>query len=522
MIFKKYNIINLSTFLAVLTGIIFPVTFFSDWFGLLAWVCFVPVLFAIKNKKPKESFFLGILTGLIINWVALYWLVGTLTRFGGLPVAVSILFIFIFCLYSSIQFGIFTYFISKFKLLQAKSALNCLIIALIWAAVEYFYPVLFPYGIGNSQGFYLSIIQVVDLFGLNFLSFLILFINVSVFFLLKGEKFPTSTAILSVIIIIFILIYGYFRINNINSIVQNSEKINVGIVQANFDFFEKNIENEFFITERHQKMSEEIKNADLIIWPETAIQHWFPTNGKIYQVQDTRNVAPDIKGTYFLIGGLSFIAKESWNGNKYQINYIKHNTAFLTDSKSNILGRYNKIKLLLFGEYFPQINSKLGFIKKIIPAVGDLTPGEELNLLEVKEKELRIGTLICYEDIIPYFGREFANKGSNLLINLTNDAWFGKSTAPYQHLLVSIPRAVETRRYFIRSTNSGVSAIISPTGLVENKSGIFTKENLQGDVALVNSYKTLYSKVGDIFPWISLLFLVLYFFTRHLIRKYSF
>ncbi|NIP29480.1 MAG: apolipoprotein N-acyltransferase, partial [Candidatus Dadabacteria bacterium] len=227
-------------------------------------------------------------------------------------------------------------------------------------------------------------------------------------------------------------------------------------------------------------------------------------------------------GTYFLIGGLSFIAKESWNGNKYQINYIKHNTAFLTDSKSNILGRYNKIKLLLFGEYFPQINSKLGFIKKIIPAVGDLTPGEELNLLEVKEKELRIGTLICYEDIIPYFGREFANKGSNLLINLTNDAWFGKSTAPYQHLLVSIPRAVETRRYFIRSTNSGVSAIISPTGLVENKSGIFTKENLQGDVALVNSYKTLYSKVGDIFPWISLLFLVLYFFTRHLIRKYSF
>ncbi|NIP29481.1 MAG: hypothetical protein GTO02_03805, partial [Candidatus Dadabacteria bacterium] len=68
--------------------------------------------------------------------------------------------------------------------------------------------------------------------------------------------------------------------------MQNSEKINVGIVQANFDFFEKNIENEFFITERHQKMSEEIKNADLIIWPETAIQHWFPTNGKIYQVQD--------------------------------------------------------------------------------------------------------------------------------------------------------------------------------------------------------------------------------------------
>ncbi len=520
---KKY--LTFENALAAITGILFAITFFSKWFGIFGWVCFVPLLYVLKDKNPRESFRLGMITGFFTNIISLYWLVGTLARFGGFPLPASILIIALFCLYSALQFGIFAYLISKLKLNKKICMKDALLICTIWVAAEYFFPVLFPFGIGNSQAFYLPIIQIVDLLGVKLLSFLIVFVNISIVYLIwffkDRKKFPAPALLLSVLIFIILFAYGYMKIAESQKIVAESKKIKVGIVQANFDFFEKNPENEFFITERHQEMSKQIEDADLIVWPETAIQDWFPLYLKDYKVQENRKVVPQMNDTFFLIGGLSFIPNEVFNGETFETEYTKFNTAFLTDSNSLILGTYNKVKLLMFGEYFPLINTKLKFIKNIIPVMGDLTPGKNLNILEVPEKNIRIGTLICYEDILPYFGREFTKKGANILINMTNDAWFGKSLAPYQHLLVSIPRAVENRRYFVRSTNSGVSTIISPTGKIEAKSGIFTQENLVGEVALIESKPPLYARVGEIFPWICLILVVLYSFGGYLVRKYG-
>lgn len=517
--------INTYTALAALSGGLFAVTFFSKWLGVFGWICFVPLLYVLKDKTPRECFRLGVITGFFTNTISLYWLVGTLNRFGGFPLPVSAVLIGIFCLYSALQFGIFTYLISRFRLKSEVSVKNAALVSAIWVSAEYFFPVLFPYGIGNSQAFYLPVIQVADILGVKLLSFLIVFINVSIVYLLwffNGKcRFPLYPLTASVLILMAVFSYGFNQIEKTREMVSQSEKIKVGMVQANFDYFEKNPENEFFITERHQEMSEKIKNADLIVWPETSIQHWFPVNLNIYKVQENRKIAPEIEGTYFLIGGLSFVSYEKWNGSSFETHYTKYNTAFLTDSKSHILDTYNKKKLLLFGEYFPLINTKLKFIKEIVPMMGDLTPGNELNLMVVEEKGIRIGTLICYEDIIPSFGRRFTKGGANLLVNMTNDAWFGRSIAPYQHLLVSIPRAVESRRYFLRSTNSGVSTIISPTGKVEKSSGIFTEENIEGEVALLESDPTLYVRLGDIFPWICLSLVIFYGFSGYLIRKYG-
>src|SRR5690606_10673425 len=154
---------------------------------------------------------------------------------------------------------------------------------------------------------------------------------------------------------------------------------------------------------------------------------------------------------------------------------------------------------LPFSKYFPAI-------KKISPASGDFTPGDEYDLFEIPEKGARIGPIICYEDILPPFSRKFAEKGANLIINITNDAWIGRTIAPYQHRFGSIPRSIETRKYLLRSTNTGISAIIDPVGRVVAETPTFERMNLEGEVSLMNGANTLYTRIGDVFPFACLVF----------------
>ena len=507
--------------LAVLSGILFTLPFLSKHLSFLAWISLVPLFFAIETA-PRNSFRAGLVFGTVANYLGQYWLVGTLTRFGGFPLAVSFFFILVYCIYLGIQFALFTYLINKLKLIQNRNILNLFIISSLWVALEYFYPVLFPYGLGNTQAYNLRVIQASDLLGVSLLSFILVIFNITVYsvtkYILQKDRKPVAELSVSLLLILFLTIYGSVKIVQETENISRAEKIRIGIVQANFDFFEKVEENESLITNEHRKMSMMIDGADLIIWPETSVQKWLPAHAEYFEFFEEGKVIPEIKGTYFLLGGLSYVAEVS-EEKVNDFEFTQYNSAFLTDWNGKILGKYNKIKLLLFGEYLP-FSNLVPWIKNISPASGDFTPGSDLNIMNIPDKGIKIGPLICYEDIIPSFSRDFALKGANILINLTNDAWFGKSRAPYEHLLVSIPRAVETRRYLIRSTNTGVSAVISPIGEVTNETGIFRKEVFVAEVALLYS-DTLYMKLGDIFPWMCLIFFVIFLFNKHLRKRYS-
>ena len=515
-----------SQILAAGSGILFSVSLFSSALGVLGWICFVPLLAALRGKTARQSLQLGMISGTSMNLVSLYWLVGTLTRFGEIPLIPSMAAVFVFCVYSSFQFGIFTWYISRFGLCRRKSVANALVISFAWVVAEFFFPVLFPYGIGVSQGYYPTVMQVVDTLGVNFLGFLMFFANVSVFYLLddmRQRKRPAfAPPVISIAAIAIVLGYGTFRIDEIEKLLETKPRVEIAMVQANFDYAEKNLDNEPVITEKHREMSREFTEADLVIWPETSVQHWFPKEDSVYRIDYQTDVVPKKHTAHFLIGGLSFIQdpallEDGWD----EEDHRKYNTAFLVDPQSNILGQYSKTRLFLLGEYFPWINEELRFLKRVFPMIGDLTPGEGPRVLEVPEKNIKIGPLICYEDIIAELSRNYVKTGANLLVNLTNDAWFGRSIAPYQHLLLSIPRAVETRRYLVRSTNSGISAIVSPTGKIEARTGIFTEESLKGEVVLIDSIETLYTKVGNIFAWIALAVTILFVVKKYLRRKYA-
>jgi len=516
---KRY--LSTDFLLVILSAVLFTVPFLFSSVSFLAWICLVPLFYVLENRKSCSSFMIGLIFGTAVNYLGQYWLVGTLSRFGGFPLPVGILFILVYCLFLGIQYGIFTYLVAKFNLLKKLNLQNLLFMAAIWVALDYFYPHLFPYSIGNSQGLSSNIIQIVDLFGVSFLSFCIIFINLSVYSIIKsiasGSKKPVLIAGTAVFIMAFILIYGNYRIQEEEKNILKAEKIDVGLVQANFDFLEKIENNSFLIIQAHKEMSFELEKVDLIIWPESAVLEFLPPDSEYLEIEGVIAV-PDIKDTFFLTGGLSFELDDTGEGAR-DFEFIQYNSAFLTDDKGKILGKYNKIKLLLFGEYLP-FSDIFPAIKTLSPASGDFTPGSELNILNIYDKGIKIGPLICYEDILPEFSREFAKKGANILINLTNDAWFGESFAPYQHLLVAIPRAVETRRYLIRSTNTGVSVVVDSIGQIKSQTGIFTEEIMTEEVALLYG-NTLYMRVGDIFPWICFASLLLFVFNKYLRKRYS-
>jgi len=504
------NIKKLDLALCALTGVLYPLTFMIPYAGILSFVLLIPLFWAIENKSAGDSFKLGLLAGLISNLIGTYWLIGTLSRFGGFPILVSIVFIVVLSAYSGLSFGLFSYISSRLGFFKKPGVLSVLLVASVWTSIEYLFPFLFPYGVSNSLADYVALIQIFDLFGVYALSFVIVIVNLTLMRVIKSTmgdmRVPAAELALSAALLAATLLYGHFRIAAVDGEIARAQKIKVGMVQANFDFLEKTENQEHIVTQRHKEMSRELESVDLIIWPETSIQAWFSNESDYLLVRDEMGV-PDMEGKYFIVGGMSFTPMDPDAVVLTDENLIKYNTAFLTNSDGVILGRYHKIKLLLFGEYLP-FTQFIPALKNISPASGDFTPGDEFELFEIEEKNIRIAPIICYEDIIPSFSRKFVDKGANLIVNVTNDAWFGKTIAPYQHLFISIPRAVETRRYLLRSTNTGISAIIDPVGRVVSKTDTFIQTNLVGQVGLMEGGKTLYTRIGDVFPFVCVIFWV--------------
>ena len=327
---KKY--LSTDYIIIFLSALLFTIPFLYSSLSILAWICLVPLFFVIDKNNSPGSFFTGLIFGTAVNYLGQYWLVGTLSRFGGFPLPVGILFILVYCIFLGVQYGIFTYLVVKFKLLKKLNIQSLLFISAIWVALDYFYPHLFPYSIGNSQGLSTNIIQVVDLFGVSFLSFLILFINIAVYTVLKsflthGKK-PLPVAGFSIFIIAFILIYGSVRIQSENTNIIKAEKINVGIVQANFDFLEKIENNSYLIIQAHKRMSLGLEKVDLIIWPESAVLEFLPPDSEYLEIEGVMAV-PDIKDTFFLTGGLSFeLDKEKNNSSDYEVITVQQRLSY--------------------------------------------------------------------------------------------------------------------------------------------------------------------------------------------------
>ena len=175
------------------------------------------------------------------------------------------------------------------------------------------------------------------------------------------------------------------------------------------------------------------------------------------------------------------------------VNY--YNSAFLTDSKGRVQGKYNKAHLVPFGEYVP-FKRWLPFLGKMVAQVGDFTAGTVGETLTWNN--YRLGVLICYEAIFPYISRKVTANGAALLINITNDAWYGTTAAPYQLFSITVFRAIENRRALVRAANTGISGFIDPAGRILAFTDLFTEDALVMNVPLLTE-QTWYTRLGDSF-----------------------
>jgi apolipoprotein N-acyltransferase len=241
---------------------------------------------------------------------------------------------------------------------------------------------------------------------------------------------------------------------------------------------------------KHRDLTEKLDVVSLVIWPESAIEAFIPEDLQILPPE----FVPKFKSeqTFFVFGS------KSYRGRPGQPGLKMFNTAFFTDARGRILGHYHKQVLLAFGEYLPF--SKILSLLPAMPFADGFTPGPGPVAFHMA-RGIRIAPLICYEDLMPDLSRKFVSEArANLLVNLTNDAWYGRSVGPWQHLWLSQSRAIETRRSLLRVTNTGVTSLINAKGELVKSLSMFSAAVMQTEVDILTS-ETYYVRFGDWFAW---------------------
>lgn len=475
--------------LVILSSILLALSFPNYNLEPLAYVAFIPLFFALRRTSPKEAFLLSYICGLLFFGITIFWLRH-----------VSILGYILLVAILSVFFAIFSiFFLSAIR--RPLSALFA--IPAFWVILEYIRSNLFtgfPWALlGYSQYLNLPVIQIADLAGAYGVSFFVMMINVAIYALLSnGIKKCRFLCIASIITVFMVLGYGYFTLNSAD---RTDEYLNISLIQGNIPQSMKwDPQYKEYIIDIYAQLTKEAgrEGPDLIIWPETALPGFIEERGLLNRVKD---LAKDTK-TDLLIGA------PSYRPDREEL----FNTALLISKEGYVAKRYDKLHLVPFGEYIP-LGKYLRFIRRFInKPIGDFAKGSEYTIFELKDKA-RFGALICFEDIFANLVRNFVARDVNLMVNITNDAWFMKTGAPYQHAQSSVFRAVENRVPVVRAANTGLSCFIDRDGRIidtvkADKEEIFIAGFKTKKVAL-SSGGSFYTRFGDLFIFLCIaMFLV--------------
>lgn len=494
---KYQNII-----LAILSGILLIIIFPSLNFSILSWIALVPLLLAIKDKNLKQSFFLGFLAGFIAFLGILYWLGITLVKYGDISITVSWLVLVLLASYLALYVAFFSLLFRWWTAHFPASRWAFLYAACVWVSLELLRTYLltgFPWALlGYSQWTSVRMIQIAEFTGVYGVSFLIVMVNVAVSQLIgtrwqiKAIKAKLEILILPALILLLCWVYGFLIIPSSSDVIQ-LPSVRMAVIQANIKQDVKwEQTKQFEILDKYGRLSRVAakEGAAVVVWPETAVPGYLKYQlGLLFRV---KNVAR-VNKVWLITGGPDF--KDE--------NY--YNSVFLISPDGEIAGQYNKIHLVLFGEKIP-LRKTLSKFFKIFNELGDYTPGDKISLLETPFG--RVGAEICFESLFPDLFRRFVKDGAEIMINVTEDGWYGPTSAPGQHFSVNVFRAVENRVSVVRAANTGISGFIDPYGHRRKISDIFTEDFLTHNVVL-RQKTTFYTRYGDLFGYLCSLITIL-------------
>lgn len=511
---------------ALLSGLALSAAFPKTGFSWLAWIALIPLLVGIRGASPRRSFGLGLVAGISHFLTLVYWLAGTMHTYGHLPWYLCLSILFLFALYLALYMATLAAFVSG--CCRNPIALVTLFPA-AWVSMEYLRATLltgFPWEmLGYSQYRVLHIVQIADIFGVYGLSFLVAFTNAAVFLIVMAlcrkrwqqryishrHAIGISCALLPLLCLVWL--YGGWRMTDIDRLAKAAPCEKLAVIQGNISEARKwDPRVRLDILDHYLRLSRSAlaQGPTLTVWPETAAPFYF--------LEENHYTPILLKAIHdmpcdFLIGSPAAEMKAD--------RLVFRNRAYLVTPEAKVLGYYDKAHLVPFGEYVP-LKRWLPFVKKIVSLVGDFGPGRPGKTLPWRH--YRLGVQICYEMIFQGLPRQQVQNGANCLINITNDAWYGRSSAPHQLFSMAVLRAVENRRAVVRAANTGISGFIDPCGRITGTTPLFKAATLTRRVPMLRLMSP-YDRWGYRFPLLcvalTLILLVATIATRVRARKQS-
>jgi len=481
-------------------------------------VALAPLLVALGGTTLRRAFVLGLLTGVLYFTGTLYWITRVMVMYGDLAPSVAVLVNAALILYLSLFPAIFALVLRR--LVAARGPAALMTAPIVWVATELGRTHIFtgfPWVLlGYSQTSVLPIAQFASLFGVYGVSMLVASVSAGVAFYAAGPAkagphapllpVPVGSAfrrtymrraaplVVVFAIVIAVAAWGGRRAASAEW-TRTGAPIRVGLIQGNIDQNEKidpgrgSAIFQDYLSMTRQAIRE---GAEFVIWPESSTP---------FRFEDDRLAAAQIRTLAqqarvpILFGSDQFVRGANGAPTTF------YNSAFLVRPDGVTGGVYRKMHLVPFGEYVPA-KRLFFFAAPLVQAVSDFSAGDEPALLPVGTH--MVSTAICYEVVYPDLVRRFVAGGSELLTTITNDAWFGPTSAPYQHFEQASMRAIEEGRYLVRSANTGISGIVDPYGRVLERSDIFQRATLVGEARFLTT-STFYARHGDVAAYASVL-----------------
>jgi apolipoprotein N-acyltransferase len=454
----------------------------------IALVALVPLVVAFEGQSARRTLEIGAIAGFTMNMMGFYWLYGMLQTFSGFPGPFCFVIMAALCAYQGGRIALFGWLYGRAR---ARGYARAWVFSLAFAVSELVYPLLFPWYFAASVHDVPALTQLAEWGGPYIVGLVLLAPSLAVGELVVARlrrRPVTARALVAggLAVPIVAAAIGYLRLRAVDQTALASAPVHVGLVQGNMPLMHADHRESLA---RHTRLTETLrqKGADFAVWSEAAVMSSIPEEDHDAQLQRlfTRRLRiPAIFGA-LLVGHQGERARY-------------YNVALATDVQGHVVGRYDKHYLLAFGEYLP-FGEAFPVLYDWSPNSGHLTPGTSSEPLTVAGHS--VATLVCYEDILPAFVNAAMSHGHpEMIVNVTNDAWFGDTTEPWIHLALAQLRAVEHRRYLLRSTNTGVSAVIDPVGRVIAHGGTFRQETVDAIAHWMTGARTGYEVWGDA-PW---------------------
>lgn len=479
---------------AVASGLLLSASFPSLDVTPLAWIGLVPLLLATHGRSVRSAFVLGWLTGMTFFLATCYWIVHTISHYTPLPLVVCVALLVAMSAVLACYHGAFA---AGLRFFEQRGLPALWLAPALWVTLEWmrgWFFIGFPWAaLGYSQWRFSNLVQIVEVTGVYGVSAVLVLFNVVVAGVLRERgrgvlRVGPPLAVLTILVGVLPAI-GAWRKGQLAA-MPPAGRLTVAVAQGNVEQDRKwDPEYQGETMARYATLTRDAAQLkpDLIVWPETAAPFFFqqPSPWRQQLLDLVREVQIPL-----LFGSPAFRVHD---GVVEQLN-----RAFLLGPDGSEQGTYDKIQLVPFGEYVP-FRQILFFVPQIVTAVGQIGAGLDATVFSIPQAKL--GTLICYEGIFPELPRRFVDDGAQVLVNITNDAWFGATSAPWQHLVQESFRSIENRRPMVRAANTGISAFIDATGHIRWHSSLF--ETLwHVDEVTWPDVQTFYATHGNVFVWL--------------------